>query len=226
MPTNKPSVFIDGEAGTTGLGIRARLEARPDVILTSIASALRKDVSARRDIMAEVDAVVLCLPDEAAREAAALADQLGADAPKLLDASTAHRVDPDWTYEKDFERGTAASIIKPNKHGAEQGTCVHLGTCDIGCEVNARNTLDLNYLFVAETRHHAEIRPLHLVDRIEPRGDGGYNVRFDRLENNQRIPGVEAGRVVVVAAGSLASTELLLRNRDIHRTLPKLNPCA
>jgi N-acetyl-gamma-glutamyl-phosphate reductase len=98
MASNKPSVFIDGEAGTTGLGIRARLEARPDVTLKSVASALRKDVSARRDIMAEVDAVVLCLPDEAAREAAALADELGADAPKLLDASTAHRVDPDWTY--------------------------------------------------------------------------------------------------------------------------------
>jgi len=92
------SVFIDGEAGTTGLGIRARLEARPDVTLKSIPSALRKDVSARRDIMAEVDAVVLCLPDEAAREAAALADELGADAPKLLDASTAHRVDPDCAY--------------------------------------------------------------------------------------------------------------------------------
>src|SRR5918911_255801 len=91
MASNKPTVFIDGEAGTTGLGIRARLEARPDVTLKSIPSA-------RRDIMAEVDAVVLCLPDEAAREAAALADGLGADAPKLLDASTAHRVDPDWTY--------------------------------------------------------------------------------------------------------------------------------
>jgi len=130
--------------------------------------------------------------------------------------------DPDWTYAKDFERGEAASIVKPNKHGAEQGTCVHLGTCDIGCKVNARNTLDLNYLFIAETRHHADIRPLHLVDRIEPRA-GGYDVHFDRLENNTRVPGVESGRIVVVAAGSLASTELLLRNRDVHHTLPLLS---
>src|SRR3954454_9218004 len=116
MASNKPSVFIDGEAGTTGLGIRARLEARPDVTLKSVASALRKDVSARRDIMAEVDAVVLCLPDEAAREAAALADELGADAPKLLDASTAHRVDPDWTYGfPEMTHGQAERIAAARK---------------------------------------------------------------------------------------------------------------
>ncbi|MGE5271491.1 MAG: N-acetyl-gamma-glutamyl-phosphate reductase [Thiohalocapsa sp.] len=98
MGSNKPSVFIDGEAGTTGLGIRARLDALPEVSVKILPAALRKDTSARRDIMAEVDLAILCLPDEAAREAAALADELGADAPKLLDASTAHRVDPTWTY--------------------------------------------------------------------------------------------------------------------------------
>jgi N-acetyl-gamma-glutamyl-phosphate reductase len=94
---NKPSVFIDGEAGTTGLGIRARLDALPQVALKSLPAEHRKDKAARRDIMAEVDLVVLCLPDDAARESAALAAELG-DAPKLLDASTAHRIDPDWTY--------------------------------------------------------------------------------------------------------------------------------
>jgi N-acetyl-gamma-glutamyl-phosphate reductase len=98
MASNKPSVFIDGEAGTTGLGIRARLESRPDIALKSLPSDLRKDPAARRDLMAEVDAVILCLPDDAAREAAAMADGLGGDAPKLLDASTAHRIDPDWAY--------------------------------------------------------------------------------------------------------------------------------
>ncbi len=98
MASNQPSVFIDGEAGTTGLGIRTRLEALPQITLKSLPPALRKDKAARRDIMAEVDLVVLCLPDDAAKEAAALADGLGADAPKLLDASTAHRVDPAWTY--------------------------------------------------------------------------------------------------------------------------------
>ncbi|MGE0257472.1 MAG: N-acetyl-gamma-glutamyl-phosphate reductase [Alphaproteobacteria bacterium] len=95
---NKPSVFIDGEAGTTGLGIRARLDALSRVALRSLPDEHRKDPAARRDLMAEVDLVVLCLPDDAARESAALAAELGDEAPKLLDASTAHRVDPDWTY--------------------------------------------------------------------------------------------------------------------------------
>src|ERR1019366_8181498 len=91
-------IFIDGESGTTGLGIRERLAALPSVTLKSLPSERRRDPAARRDIMAEVDLVVLCLPDDAAKESAALATSLGNAAPKLLDASTAHRVDPAWVY--------------------------------------------------------------------------------------------------------------------------------
>jgi N-acetyl-gamma-glutamyl-phosphate reductase len=98
MASNHPSVFIDGEAGTTGLGIRRRLEMVPGIVLRSLPEAQRKDPSVRQDMMARCDLVVLCLPDDAAREAVRLAGALGSDAPKLLDASSAHRVDPEWAY--------------------------------------------------------------------------------------------------------------------------------
>jgi N-acetyl-gamma-glutamyl-phosphate reductase len=94
----KASVFIDGESGTTGLGIRERLAAQRDVEVRSLAAERRRDPDARREMMAQVDLVVLCLPDDAAKESTVLADSLGNAAPKLLDASTAHRVHPDWTY--------------------------------------------------------------------------------------------------------------------------------
>lgn len=92
------TVFIDGEAGTTGLGIRERLSAMPEMTLKSLPPDRRRDPSARRDIMAEVDLIVLCLPDDAARKSAAMAASLGQTAPKVLDASTAHRVAPGWVY--------------------------------------------------------------------------------------------------------------------------------
>ncbi len=91
-------VFIDGEAGTTGLLIREMLGPRRDIEVVSIAADKRKDVEAKKDLMSGVDAVILCLPDDAAKESAALASSLGNRAPKILDASTAHRVNPDWTF--------------------------------------------------------------------------------------------------------------------------------
>ena len=104
-------VFIDGEAGTTGLGIRERLRHVPDLALISLPAEHRKDVAARRDAMAAADVAILCLPDEAARASVAMAAELGSQAPRLLDASTAHRVAEGWTYGfAELTEGQASAI--------------------------------------------------------------------------------------------------------------------
>ncbi len=91
-------VFIDGEAGTTGLQIRERLQLMGDVEIISIASDMRKNTSVKQEIMQSVDVVILCLHDEAAIESVKLIDAINGSKPKILDASTAHRTDPEWVY--------------------------------------------------------------------------------------------------------------------------------
>jgi N-acetyl-gamma-glutamyl-phosphate reductase len=90
-----PTIFIDGEAGTTGLQIRARLEGRDDLDFISLSDADRKLPARRAEALNAADLAILCLPDDAAREAVALVTN---PAVRILDASSAHRVLPGWTY--------------------------------------------------------------------------------------------------------------------------------
>jgi cholesterol oxidase len=128
--------------------------------------------------------------------------------------------DAGWNYT-DCEPGDPSKSKRfVNAQGSAQGTCMHCGNCDIGCPVDAKNTLDHNYLALA-VKSGAEILPLHLVTGIVPI-EGGWRVLFDRLADASQ--GSLTARLVVVAGGSLNSTELLLRCRDILRSLPGISP--
>ena len=102
------AIFIDGAVGTTGLEIRERLSGRADVSLLVLDEARRKDATARRDALNDADLVVLCLPDDAAREAVAMINN---SRTRVVDASTAHRVAEGWTYGfAELEPGRADEI--------------------------------------------------------------------------------------------------------------------
>lgn len=107
------SVFIDGAAGTTGLEIADRLQSRPEFELIRLSDDLRKDVGARREAINDSDFVILCLPDEAAREAVSLASS---DSTRIIDASSAHRTHPDWVFGfAEFRDGQREAIAKARR---------------------------------------------------------------------------------------------------------------
>lgn len=131
------------------------------------------------------------------------------------------------------EQPTAIGVQEINRYGARQTSCTYCGECNLGCNVRAKNTTDLNYLHVARTVHGATIHTQAQVDRVVPlgpdgsddpqqRGDYGYRVWYQQLDTGE-VRSLTAQRIVV-SAGTLGSNELLLRCRDVHHCLPHLSP--
>jgi N-acetyl-gamma-glutamyl-phosphate reductase len=113
-----PKIFIDGEAGTTGLHIHRRLGTRRDLGLLSIDPTRRKDASARRDMLNSADLVILCLPDAAAREAVQLIES---NSVRVIDASTAHRTEAGWAYGLPEMTKTQRTVIAEARRVANPG---------------------------------------------------------------------------------------------------------
>jgi cholesterol oxidase len=144
-------------------------------------------------------------------------------------------VDINVFFGNDFAKPLPPGEQAHNRYGALQTSCVYCAECDVGCNTQSKNTLDLNYLFVAEGRYRTEIRLEHLVQKIVPVNQGGeddpgsdgshgYRVYFDDRRSGPPTPGSVLARRVVLSAGSLGSTELLLRCRNTFGSLPRLSP--
>lgn len=137
-------------------------------------------------------------------------------------------------FGNDFNKPLQIGVQEKNRYGALQTSCTYCAECVVGCNTHSKNTLDLNYLFVAEERYGAGIKTGTLADRIVPLnasgaedssadGTHGYRVYYLDLNDEQKEYPVSTRRVIV-SAGTLGSTELLLRCRDIFKTLPNINP--
>ncbi len=142
-------------------------------------------------------------------------------------------VDINVFFGNDFEKPLDIGIQDKNRYGAVQTSCVYCGECDVGCNTHSKNTLDLNYLRVAETRYQATIKTEVLAQKIVPidkngndspeaNGEFGYKVYWLDL-NNGKTECTAVTQRVIVSAGALGSTELLMRCRDIYQTLPNIS---
>ncbi|ADE11993.1 GMC oxidoreductase [Sideroxydans lithotrophicus] len=137
----------------------------------------------------------------------------------------------DYNYKDPHAAPAAIGLQEKNRYGATQTSCTYCGECDVGCNTHSKNTVDLNYLHVAEHVHGARIQTESLVEKIVPlnelggedaAADGrfGYRVHYRHLD--QGAAWVDTQRVVV-SAGTLGTNELLLRCRDVHGSLPRIS---
>lgn len=163
-------IFIDGEAGTTGLQIRERLATRRDIELISLDDARRKDQAARRDALHAADVAILCLPDDAAREAAALAE--GSDT-RLIDASTAHRTADGWVFGfPEFRPGQREAIVAARR--VSNPGCYSTGSIAILAPLVAAGTVPADFPVTINAVSGYTGGGKSLIQRYEVDGQDGH----------------------------------------------------
>eukprot|EP00984_Skeletonema_dohrnii_P012256 scaffold4957_cov115-Skeletonema_dohrnii-CCMP3373.AAC.3 len=201
----KKKIFIDGEAGTTGLQVRDRLAKRDDLEIISIADELRKDVNERKRLINEADCVILCLPDDASKEAASMVEN---DNTVVIDASTAFRVDDDWTYGFPELSSSQKDAVKSSKRISNPG-CYPTGfialvkpLVDAGI-IPADAPLTVNAVSGYSGGGNALIG-IYESDDHEPWGAYGYSMNHKHLPEMAKYTGLKYQPIFQPAVASFA----------------------
>jgi len=230
----KKKIFIDGEAGTTGLQVRDRLAKRDDLEIISIAEDLRKDVNERKRLINEADCVILCLPDDASKEAASMVEN---DNTVVIDASTAFRVDDEWTYGFPELSKSQKDALKSSKRISNPG-CYPTGfialvkpLVDAGI-IPADAPLTVNAVSGYSGGGNALIG-IYESDNHEPWGAYGYSMNHKHLPEMAKYTGLKyqpifQPAVATFAQGMVVSVPLhysILKEgttgKDVHDALAK-----
>ncbi|KAA0017063.1 FAD-dependent oxidoreductase [Antrihabitans cavernicola] len=222
VSTNMVVAAGAGVGGGSLIYANVSIDAGPDVFRSGWPSAI--DATALAPYYSRVGAMLAAkpIPDEQSPVRLELMRQA---AGKIGAGDRFEKLDLAVTFDRDWQptegkRTPTESKQWTNRHGMKQGTCTHCGNCVIGCSSRAKNTLDLNYLAVAKS-NGAVIRPLCQVSHLSRVG-ARWRVHFDDVSGGTRdAETVEAERVIL-AAGSLGSTEILMRSQFEFATLPNL----
>lgn len=199
-------VFIDGEAGTTGLQVRDRLASRKDLELISLPKDKRKDATARAEALNDADAAILCLPDAAAIEAASLVDN---DRTVIIDASTAHRVNPDWDYGFPELSASQRDRIASSKRIANPG-CYATGFIAVTAPLTAAGLLKPSASLVASAISgysgggKALMAVFEGADESEPWGAYAFGLNHKHLPEMAKYSGLESPPIFMPAVGAFA----------------------
>jgi len=221
----KYRVFIDGQAGTTGLQIQQRLANHPHIELLTIDEALRKDAAARQALMKQADVTILCLPDAAAKEAVALANEVGA---RVLDASSAHRVQDGWVYGLPELDVAQREKIRQASHVSNPG-CYATGAITLLAPLTRAGLLAADQPLAINAVSGYSGGGKAMVEKYQQQGTGfaAYGLGFDHkhIKEIQAWGGLNTRPIFQPAVGDYAQGMLVfipLNNSDgeaLHRAL-------